>query len=64
MNQLTSEDYANFIRTTILEDNKTYNDPRHYGINVVNKEDHGTAHISVLAPDGSAVSVTSSINRL
>ena len=60
---LTSQDYANIIRMSI-KDNKTYSDPAFYGAVTTNKEDHGTAHISVLAPDGSAVSVTSTINQV
>jgi gamma-glutamyltranspeptidase/glutathione hydrolase/leukotriene-C4 hydrolase len=61
--KLLSKDYAKLIKAAVVE-NKTYNDPKHYGAETTNKEDHGTAHISVLAPDGSAVSVTSTINQM
>ncbi|XP_015175676.1 PREDICTED: gamma-glutamyltranspeptidase 1-like isoform X2 [Polistes dominula] len=59
---LTSKDYANQIRMKI-QDTRTWNDPQHYGASIYsNTEDHGTAHFSVLAPNGDAVSVTSTIN--
>lgn len=59
---LTSKDYANEIRTKIV-DTKTWNDPEHYGASVGGGvDDHGTSHLSVLAPNGDAVSVTSTIN--
>lgn len=47
----------------MVRDNKTWEDPAHYGApNSTNPDDHGTAHISVIAANGDAVSVTSSIN--
>uniref|UniRef100_A0A1B6C3P5 Gamma-glutamyltransferase n=1 Tax=Clastoptera arizonana TaxID=38151 RepID=A0A1B6C3P5_9HEMI len=58
---LTSEEYANKIRLKIL-DNKTFDDPNHYGAVFYNKEDHGTAHISVISPNGDSVAVTSTVN--
>ena len=43
--------------------NKTSSDPIFYGENqFIEKNHHGTSHISVLASNGDAVSVTSSIN--
>ncbi|RZC34783.1 G glu transpept domain containing protein, partial [Asbolus verrucosus] len=61
LHNLTSPEYAAGIRREI-EENSTSNDPRDYGAKFYNKDDHGTAHISVLAENGDAVSVTSSIN--
>jgi len=59
---LTSKSFARAIREKI-DDTKTWQDPRHYGSpTYANVEDHGTAHVSVLAPNGDAVSVTSTIN--
>ncbi|KAH8345046.1 hypothetical protein KR059_001475, partial [Drosophila kikkawai] len=46
----------------LIRDNTTFNDMAYYGANFTNVEDHGTAHISVLAPNGDAISVTSTIN--
>ena len=45
---------------------KTFNNPEHYSNEPVRmvSDDHGTTHISVLAPNGDAVSVTSTINYL
>ena len=45
-----------------IEDNKTYNNASHYGAVFYTPEDHGTAHVSILAENGDAVSVTSTIN--
>lgn len=59
---LNSVDYADKTRSEIKDD-RTSNDPRHYGI-FMGPEDSGTSHVSVLAPDGSAVSVTSTINQV
>ncbi|KAF2903961.1 hypothetical protein ILUMI_02223 [Ignelater luminosus] len=62
IDNLTSPAYAAMIRSQI-SDTTTSNDPRHYGVNMSTSEDHGTAHISVLAPNGDAVSATSTINQ-
>ncbi|XP_035218824.1 scoloptoxin SSD14-like isoform X2 [Stegodyphus dumicola] len=61
MKNLTSHEYADYIRS-LIDDTKTYNNVDHYGINVTVQEDHGTAHVSIVAPNGDAVSVTSTIN--
>lgn len=60
---LTSNDYADIIRERIKDD-YTSQDPREYGAITEGIEDSGTAHVSVIAPDGSAVSVTSTINQV
>ncbi|KAL6446949.1 hypothetical protein ACFW04_001380 [Cataglyphis niger] len=60
---LTSNDYAEMIKERI-KDNRTCQDPEEYGAVTETTEDSGTAHVSVLAPDGSAVSVTSTINQV
>ncbi|XP_028146343.1 scoloptoxin SSD14 [Diabrotica virgifera virgifera] len=59
----TSKQYAEQIRR-LISDNKTYDDPEHYKAKYTWPEDHGTAHISVLSPEGDAVAVTSTINLL
>uniref|UniRef100_A0A668U0N4 Gamma-glutamyltransferase 5a n=1 Tax=Oreochromis aureus TaxID=47969 RepID=A0A668U0N4_OREAU len=56
---LTEDSFANHIRSLISSD-KTH-DPQYYGKNSY-LDSIGTTHLSVLAADGSAVSVTSSIN--
>ncbi|KAL0272097.1 UNVERIFIED_CONTAM: hypothetical protein PYX00_005195 [Menopon gallinae] len=57
----TSESYGNALRERI-DDHMTSNDYKHYGGVFYNSEDHGTAHVSVVSPQGDAVSVTSTIN--
>ncbi|KAL3976164.1 PML-RARA-regulated adapter molecule 1 [Sarotherodon galilaeus] len=56
---LTEDSFANHIRSLISSD-KTH-DPQYYG-DTLHLDSIGTTHVSVLAADGSAVSVTSSIN--
>ncbi|XP_057325011.1 scoloptoxin SSD14-like [Microplitis mediator] len=63
ISNLTSKSYAEEIREKI-KDNWTSNDPKFYGVITGTPMDSGTAQVSVLAPDGSAVSVTSSINQI
>lgn len=53
--------FAAEMRELILDD-VTFTDVHYYGANFTNVEDHGTAHISVIAPNGDVVSVTSTIN--
>ncbi|XP_071446688.1 scoloptoxin SSD14 isoform X2 [Hetaerina americana] len=60
---LTSREYAMAIRN-LLSDDETSQDAQHYGAVTSQPEDHGTAHICVLSPDGDAVSVTSTINLI
>lgn len=59
--QLASKEYADTIRNQIRDD-KTFNDFAHYGANSSVVVDHGTGHLSVLAPNGDAVALTSTIN--
>ncbi|XP_059483997.1 scoloptoxin SSD14 isoform X4 [Neocloeon triangulifer] len=61
LNNLTSKEFALEV-TKKIDDQKTSQEPEYYGAIKVATEDHGTAHISVLASNGDAVSVTSSVN--
>lgn len=63
MANLTSMSYADEVKHSI-KDNWTSGDPKDYGATILPITDSGTAHVSVLAPDGSAVSVTSTINQV
>ncbi|KII66017.1 Gamma-glutamyltranspeptidase 1 [Thelohanellus kitauei] len=56
---LTNREYGEDLNKRIL--NQTQEED-YYGPEFVAKEDHGTTHISILAADGSAVSITNSIN--
>ncbi|CAH1997284.1 unnamed protein product [Acanthoscelides obtectus] len=58
---MLSKDYARDLRSYIYDKN-TFDSIEYYGANTTFEEDHGTAHISVLAPNGDAVAVTSTIN--
>ena len=60
---LTSTKFATEIRNKI-EDDKTYQDYKHYGANFSSQMDHGTAHINILAANGDAIAVTTTINTL
>ncbi|KAH8256067.1 hypothetical protein KR026_006723, partial [Drosophila bipectinata] len=55
--------FAADVRQLILEDSTSQN-MSDYSAKYAGVEDHGTAHISILAPNGDAVSVTSTINFL
>jgi len=59
--ELTSEEVA-FETFKKINDSQTSNDPKYYGGDFQINEDHGTSHTSVLAPNGDAVAVTSTIN--
>lgn len=61
MRNLTSLEYAEEIRK-LIDDEKTFDDVRYYGAKFENKDDQGTAHISILMPNGDAVAATATIN--
>ncbi|XP_055526698.1 glutathione hydrolase 1 proenzyme-like isoform X6 [Wyeomyia smithii] len=61
LRKLTNKHYAAFVRDGIL-DNTTFHTFEQYGAEFANEEDHGTAHVSILAPNGDAVAATSTIN--
>ncbi|KAF7988550.1 hypothetical protein HCN44_001123 [Aphidius gifuensis] len=63
MKNITSKDFARNIKNKI-DDKRTFNEPSHYGGAENLLEDHGTSHMSVIAPNGDAVAVTSSLNGL
>lgn len=58
MNRLQDDSYIEEIRSKI-SDSRTF--PSEFYTKIESKEDHGTAHISILV-DGDAVSLTSTIN--
>lgn len=57
---MTSETYGEDIRSQI-SDSETFG-TNYYGPTFYDDVTTGTAHLSVLAPNGDAVSVTSTIN--
>ncbi|ODN04055.1 Gamma-glutamyltranspeptidase 1 [Orchesella cincta] len=59
--RLLSPVFATELRDK-LEEYKTYDDPRQYGAQFSLTEDAGTAHISIIGPDGDAVALTTTIN--
>ncbi|XP_034489485.1 scoloptoxin SSD14 [Drosophila innubila] len=46
----------------LIKDTSTSQDYLHYGANFTVEPDHGTAHMNVLAPNGDAIAVTSTVN--
>lgn len=58
---MLSPEFAEKIRRKI-DDSYTINDPKFYGGQFDVNNDKGTSHVSVLAPNGDAISVTTSIN--
>ncbi|XP_062542102.1 scoloptoxin SSD14-like [Armigeres subalbatus] len=58
---LTSKHYADYIRDKIKDD-QTYTSYDFYGADFTTPEDRGTAHVSILGPNGDAIGVTSTIN--
>ncbi|KAJ6638687.1 Scoloptoxin SSD14 [Pseudolycoriella hygida] len=61
--KMLGADFAQEIRSQI-EDDRTYQTYEHYGANFSIPDDHGTAHISIIAPNGDAVALTSTINTI
>ena len=47
-----------------INDSSTVNNASFYGGDYFVPNDHGTAHTSVLAPNGDAVAVTSTVNLM
>lgn len=60
---LSDANWARAYRKKIIDEH-TINDWRHYGALFEPADDHGTAHVVVVAPDGSVVSATSTINYM
>lgn len=63
VDQLINPSYADYLRSLIW-DNKTFNDVKHYGANFEIPEDHGTANMAVLTANGDAIAMTSTVNQL
>ncbi|XP_029834141.4 scoloptoxin SSD14-like [Ixodes scapularis] len=77
LNELADEDFANVtvhvhdllsaehVRKTLrlIDDERTYDDPRHYGLHRLGATQHGSSHFSFLSPTGDAVSLTSSLGE-
>lgn len=63
MSAITSDTFIDNIRSQI-SDNRTWNDPSHYGGVYERMADKGTANLAVIAENGDAVVATSTINYL
>ncbi|XP_053663470.1 glutathione hydrolase 1 proenzyme-like [Anopheles marshallii] len=63
LQKMTNKNYIAYIRDTIVS-NMTFNSYDYYGADFAGLQDQGTAHISVLAANGDAIAVTSTINYL
>lgn len=62
MKNLTEKSFADFIKSKISDTHTVNRNVTYYGANFISPEDHGTAHMNILAPNGDAISVTSTIN--
>lgn len=62
LEQMLQPEFLESIRK-LIHDNSTSQDYLYYGANFTVEEDHGTAHMNVLATNGDAVSITSTINN-
>ena len=58
---LTNSNFADFIRS-LINDEQTYSEFDHYGAVYESVNDHGTANVCILSPNGDAVVGTSTIN--
>ncbi|XP_060787052.1 gamma-glutamyltransferase 1a isoform X2 [Neoarius graeffei] len=61
IHNMTSDYFADSIRSKISDD--TTHPERYYEPEYFKPENHGTAHLSIIAEDGSGVAVTSTINQ-
>lgn len=57
---MTSSTYADYVRSMITDD--ATHDTMYYGPTFFDQSKTGTSHLAVLAPNGDAVSLTSTIN--
>ncbi|XP_050082291.1 scoloptoxin SSD14-like [Anopheles aquasalis] len=63
LQKMTNKNYVAYVRDLILS-NTTFENYDYYGADFASTNDSGTAHISVLAGNGDAVAVTSTVNYL
>ena len=61
LENMLSQNYAKELREKIF-DYQTFVDPTHYGALYAGPQDSGTAHVSIIGPNGDAVSLTTTIN--
>ncbi|CAH1405357.1 unnamed protein product [Nezara viridula] len=61
LQKINDQVFIDKVKQEILSD-KTNNDPVHYGAHYYGNDDNGTANIVVIAPNGDAISATSTIN--
>ena len=60
---MTNPVFAESLRQKIW-DNRTFNNYKYYGDFYHKFIDQGTSHVSIIAPNGDAVSATTTINLL
>uniref|UniRef100_A0A182QND5 Gamma-glutamyltransferase n=1 Tax=Anopheles farauti TaxID=69004 RepID=A0A182QND5_9DIPT len=61
LQKMQNKNYLAYVRDMIVS-NTTFDSYDYYGADFAGLNDQGTAHISVLAPNGDAIAVTSTIN--
>ncbi|XP_064487502.1 scoloptoxin SSD14-like isoform X2 [Ornithodoros turicata] len=77
INEMADEDFADITRLVnnmispenvkrtlnLIDDNRTYDDPKHYGLQKLGRIQYGSSHFSFLSPNGDAISLTSSLGE-